>query len=324
MINTSNKTLCFVDLTGKFDRFNRFLLDLLGGENDYEIYYLSSRRHESSLTLWTFDILRGFCKAISSDIIVYGGLSFLEQWLHRIMFWKKQYVLVHNHKPHDRNEISKGFFRFVNSQLVTPIFLSHYVAEKFENKNAKILFHPLIHSRLNLEYFWRQDDDIKLIFLGTIRNYKGLVLLNEALSILNAEGHSVSCDVYGQIIDDFPIDLLYLNHAGAKYTFEEIAAERENYDMAVMPYLSATQSGLPPDYFNLKLPVVATNVGAISEQIPTSLGMVVDLNPIELAKAILCVKIKSASFKDELFEDYLGEFSPLKFYTLFHQCISRL
>jgi glycosyltransferase involved in cell wall biosynthesis len=57
-------------------------------------------------------------------------------------------------------------------------------------------------------------------------------------------------------------------------------------DFVVLPYKRASQSGVVPMAFSFGKTVIATNVGALSEQIPQGTGIVVEPNSTLIAESI--------------------------------------
>ena len=73
----------------------------------------------------------------------------------------------------------------------------------------------------------------------------------------------------GKIYFDFSIyrDCQYINLINRYITMEELAGLLDNCTIVVCPYKDATQSGVVMTSFAKLCPIVATNVGALGEQI---------------------------------------------------------
>jgi glycosyltransferase involved in cell wall biosynthesis len=110
----------------------------------------------------------------------------------------------------------------------------------------------------------------RLLFLGRLMKYKGLSLLLDALEILRDQNVQVSLGVFGEgNIDE---ELPRLNLFGAEVvnrwlSSEEIADVLGRFDAVVLPYLEASQSGVAAAAFGAGLPVIATPVGGLTEQV---------------------------------------------------------
>ncbi len=133
-----------------------------------------------------------------------------------------------------------------------------------------------------------------LLFFGFIRDYKGLDLLLKALSSLSEEHELIvageiygSFEKYQKIIDSE-------NLAGRVHLFnqyipdDEVSVYFSASDVCVLPYKSATQSGITAIAHHFDLPIIATDVGGLKETIKhEQTGLIIEPNTQELKKAIL-------------------------------------
>ncbi len=112
-----------------------------------------------------------------------------------------------------------------------------------------------------------------LLFFGLIRTYKGLDILLEAFGKLSDEYQLIiagepygSFDKYQTIIDRLPnrerifTDLKYIKDS-------EVANYFSAADVAVLPYRSATQSGISSVSYHFEVPMIVTDVGGLKEAI---------------------------------------------------------
>ena len=112
-----------------------------------------------------------------------------------------------------------------------------------------------------------------LLFFGYIRAYKGLGTLLDAMALL--KGHlDIHLFVVGEFYDEVRRYRDTLSTLGldtmvtirAEYvTHEEARMYFSAADAAVLPYLSATQSGIAQVAYNFDTPVIATAVGGLAE-----------------------------------------------------------
>ena len=156
-------------------------------------------------------------------------------------------------------------------------------------------------SRLGLESGKRN-----ILFFGLIRAYKGLDILLEAFGML-PDTHQLiiagepygSFDRYQQIIDRLPgkdrisLTLKYIRDS-------EVADYFSAADIAVLPYRSATQSGISSVAYHFETPMIVTDVGGLKETIgDRGTGLVSPENtPEAIAKEIL------RYFSDPRLKDY--------------------
>ena len=112
-----------------------------------------------------------------------------------------------------------------------------------------------------------------ILFFGLIRTYKGLDILLEAFGMLPEDYQLIvagepygSFDKYQQIIDRLPdkdriyTDLKYIRDS-------EVATYFSAADVAVLPYRSATQSGISSVSYHFEVPMIVTDVGGLKETI---------------------------------------------------------
>lgn len=112
-----------------------------------------------------------------------------------------------------------------------------------------------------------------LLFFGLIRTYKGLDILLEAFGKLSDEYQLIiagepygSFEKYQQIIDRLPnkgrikMNLKYIKDSEVKDYFSAA-------DLAVLPYRSATQSGISSVSYHFDVPMIVTDTGGLKETI---------------------------------------------------------
>lgn len=129
------------------------------------------------------------------------------------------------------------------------------------------------------------------LFFGRIRVYKGLDLLRDAWPLLRAVHPHATLRVLGEGnveacapgLDGLPgvtVEQRWVSDA-------EMAAEVASARALVLPYREASQSGVVPMALALGVPVVATAVGGLAEQVANErTGLVVAPQPEALAEAM--------------------------------------
>ena len=158
--------------------------------------------------------------------------------------------------------------------------VSHELLEIKPNARFTVIQHPLYshfgdkkeriesEKRLGLK-----PGKKNLLFFGLIRKYKGLDILLEAFGKLNDEYQLIiagepygSFDPYQEIIDRLPSkDRIYKN---LKYIKDsEVTDYFSAADLAVLPYRSATQSGISSVSYHFEVPMIVTDVGGLKETI---------------------------------------------------------
>lgn len=209
-------------------------------------------------------------------------------------------VVPHEEKPGDI-ALTKFFFR-QNDAFITlsKAMQSDLLTLK---PGARFLYHPHpIYSHFGtptnkLEARQRlhiPPDRKVMIFFGFIRKYKGLDIVLEAMQHLPDNYYLiVAGEVYGgfddyqQIIDKH--NLAHRVQLHVRYVSDnEVPDLFCASDICVLPYRSATQSGVIPIAYHFEIPVVVTDVGGLREVVePFNTGVVApDTSPLSVAKAV--------------------------------------
>jgi glycosyltransferase involved in cell wall biosynthesis len=132
------------------------------------------------------------------------------------------------------------------------------------------LFHPTFAFAPPRRRRLVQGQSLRALFLGRIMPYKGLDLLAEAVTSLRASGVAIELMVHGE--GDLSAVRPVLDAVGADIVNrwlqdDEVAVALERADVLVLSHVEASQSGLVAAAHGAGLPVVATPVGALPEQI---------------------------------------------------------
>ncbi len=145
----------------------------------------------------------------------------------------------------------------------------------------------------------------QILFFGRISKYKGIELLLDALRLIKCSFPNVKLKIvgsgdvapYAEKINSLKDNITLIN----KWIRDEDVADFiKDVDFVVLPYIHATQSGVIPLAYAFKKPVLATNVGCLSEQVcEGETGWLVnDLTPRSIAdKAIEMLSDRDATKK---------------------------
>lgn len=210
-------------------------------------------------------------------------------------------IIPHEKRPGDRI-LSKYFLKKIDYFVLLSDQVQKDLFTFIKRAKSKVLPHP-IYSLFGdgVEKYVAKDrltlrDDNYILFFGFIRDYKGLDILIEAVSLLD-KSLGIKLIVAGEfysnkrkyldLIDKFNLKesiILksdFIPTTDVKYYFSAV-------DAVILPYRSATQSGIAQIAVNFAKPVIASDVGGISEVIKNEeAGLIVEKeNPEMLAAAI--------------------------------------
>lgn len=209
--------------------------------------------------------------------------------------------------PHEHRFGDHLFTRYFVSVVDRFIYMSHEVGKdlrKFTStKKSSFIPHPIYDNfgksvtRPEAIRFLKLDENFQyVLFFGFIRDYKGLDLLYEAVSVLGDKLPSVKFIIAGEYYTDpTPYDNLiktlgiseklilrtnFISNEDVKYYFGAC-------DVVVQPYKTATQSGIAQIALHFSKPAIVTKVGGLHEIIhDTRTGFVVEPNASAIANAI--------------------------------------
>ncbi|HED06811.1 MAG TPA: glycosyltransferase [Ignavibacteria bacterium] len=215
-------------------------------------------------------------------------------------------VICHNIIPHEKRPgdvfLTKLFFKYVDKFIL----LSNKVKDELLSiKNEAVntvIPHP-VYSKFGepvdkdkAKSFLNIQDERVILFFGFIRDYKGLDVLlkalpliddNEKIKLLIAGEFYSNENEYRKLINELKIEKSlilktdFIPASEVKYYFSAC-------DVAVLPYKNASQSGIAQIAMNFNKPVIASNVGGLSEVVVNEkTGLLVEKNnPNKLAETI--------------------------------------
>lgn len=192
---------------------------------------------------------------------------------------------IDNVEPHEHHLSDALFNRYFLRSVDGFVYMSEQVhGELRAYTSAEALFapHPMFenfgHRVERTEACRRLGLDAKqryALFFGLIRDYKGLDTLLDAWSAFRREGHKliVAGEFYASREKYIAhIERLGLGEDVILHDFFVPDADVKNYfsaaDCVVLPYKTATQSGVTQICYNFCTPVIVTNVGGLAEIVP--------------------------------------------------------
>lgn len=203
-------------------------------------------------------------------------------------------AVLHNMIPHESRPLDKSFSKYFIKQHHGFVTLSESVKDDLLTMKpgapCLVLPHPLYDhfgaktdKSLAIQQLGLPKDKKLLLYFGYIRDYKGLDLLIEAMSKLGNEYHLI---LAGECYGDFSKYSLQIEdlHIADKITIInryipdfEVTLLFSAADICVLPYKSATQSGVTAIALHFEIPLIVTNVGGLKELVfHEKTGLLVD------------------------------------------------
>lgn len=201
-----------------------------------------------------------------------------------VMAWgvggsRKMWAIVHNVLPHDSGRLSKkimGWFLRRLGRIIVHSDQQHSLARQLGVDNERItvrrLPSPWPDEPVGSVAPHTPEGHARALFFGTIRPYKGLDLLVEALS----HTPDVSLTIAGEFWEDRERydDMITRWGVSDRVTIRpgyvaasEMAELFAGADCLILPYRSGTGSIVRDVGFRFGVPVIATNVGSIADGI---------------------------------------------------------
>lgn len=249
---------------------------------------------KENILLWDF-IRKGNYDIVHCDTLFTG----IRKLLYRIS--KCWITTFHDPFPHT-GEIKRNSYRRYLSAIKNSngyVLLNSNQLEQF-CQTYKVDKSRILINRLgiydNIRSFVHMDNtknSNNILFFGRISPYKGVEYLCEAMKSVHKIIPEATLTIAGGGKYYFDIgkytSLPYITVKNYYINMEELAALLVNCSLCVCPYTDATQSGVIMTSFSLGKPVVATNVGGLSECIENKKSgiLVPAKDPDALAKAII-------------------------------------
>ena len=250
-------------------------------------YKIESTRCLNSVNPLSYKKTAHLISAFEPDLLIIGywmpfmapSLGYVAKRLRR---QTKVVAIVHNAIPHEVSNVDQSLNNYFFKSLDKIVALSQSVKDDIErfypNKSVQVLPHPIYEhfgtsvdqaaARYELSL---QNDKKYLLFFGLIRAYKGLDIALKTLANLPENYHLIiageayeSMEKYEAIILDKKLSERIVLHN--KYIPDDaVKLYFSAADACILPYKSATQSGIIAIAHHFNTPVFASNVGGLGE-----------------------------------------------------------
>lgn len=188
----------------------------------------------------------------------------------------KYTLVVHDAVPHpgDNLFIRKHMLRYEILSCAKIIVLTNAVKEKvLENYNVKAPIEVIPHGVLTYGHQGPRNypsSQFNLVFFGRILEYKGVdLLIQEFCKIKNA---NINLKIYGR--GEVSKKSEFLINSSQSITFkndwikeEDIGEIMNSSDALILPYIEASQSGVIPIALSSGIPIIASDIGGLKEQL---------------------------------------------------------
>lgn len=215
----------------------------------------------------------------------------------------KQYKIIYTLHDPELHSGERNFFiellkkieiKHSNKLILLNNYYKEFVSKKYNvnNDNIEIIPHAGFFSS-SIPSF-EEDFKYKILFLGRIEKYKGIDLLLDSIPYIREKVPHIKITLAGKgdlsiyqekinnVIENIDIKNYWISD-------HEVNTLLKNHDFLILPYIDASQSGVIPLALGNGKTVIATNVGALSEQIPNNIGFCVDPDVDEISKSVISI-----------------------------------
>lgn len=289
----TNGGICLITFSNNADHQNVVYSMFRALENKAEVYTIGIQNPKSAAAAHTshnyyfncplrpglgkgafrLNVLMDMAKTIRQKKIKYLYFESLHLWNVFLMLLCPQCIkieAIHDVIPHDGNT-AMAMCNFVTSHMADHIILRNRMYKDILSKK-----YGISPQKITCFELWREypaeiplTNSRRFLCFGRLRRYKGLSNLIEIVK-------RTPEILYHIVGDPDEESLAYVDelrsYNNVVLQTEEVSDREmhhvfENADWVVLPYAAATQSGVIVDAYRLSRPVIAFNVGAISEQV---------------------------------------------------------
>jgi len=265
------------------NNFPPFIKEYLENVIDFKITIFKNKHACNPINIFTIYPVIKYLQKVKPDFIHFDQITIRSFPI--LYYFKNIYIVVNIHDPlpHSGEDNWKGklIFKISKKHINRYILFNSFLIKDFSFKykidqtliySSKLgIYHIYKNYLLDLKYNGNKQT---ILLIGRLSHYKGIEEFIEAAKILSFKVKNVDFIIAGKSIKNYklpPIPELnnnnriivtdrYLNNS-------ELANLISQSLMIICPYRDATQSGVVLTAYAFEKPIVATNVGALSEYI---------------------------------------------------------
>jgi glycosyltransferase involved in cell wall biosynthesis len=192
---------------------------------------------------------------------------------------RRYVIIIHDATPHPgdvtglacnwllRDAVHADRVITLSSSVTTALLTKR----RIPSEKIVTLFHPLMtYTQKPAHATWHGERPLRLLFFGRMMDYKGLPLLVAALHELRTKGLMLDVTVAGE--GDLKGQRQRLESLGVTVINrwlrdDEVSSLLATHDALVLTHIEASQSGCAAAALGAGLPVIATPVGGLVEQV---------------------------------------------------------
>ena len=259
-----------------------------------QVFKVPNERVVNSINPFNWFKVARLLKKENADLVVFdwwhpffglchGVISFLikKKYRNRILF------ITENVVSHEANAIDKVLTRiglmYASKFLVLSSIVEKEVQQYSKGKKVYRSEFPVYDCYKQSETtdvkkikqdFGFEEDSLVLLFFGYVRKYKGLDILIEAFPQILSQHPNARLLIVGEFYDDPKeyFDLIkklkiekQVKVINQFVPNEDVAKYYQVSDLVILPYRSATQSGILNVAYGFNKPVIVTDVGGLAE-----------------------------------------------------------
>lgn len=236
-------------------------------------------------------------------------------------------VLAHNVVAHERWAFTDLLTRFCFQPATKIVVLSKATLQELKHnlplniaRKGVLGFHPIYNCyEVNHSVSTPKTDATNLLFFGLIKPYKGLDVLLAAMPLVLTRFPLAKLIVAGEVYGDSAVYTEQIHSLGIGASVEthfryigdpEISLFFSKASLCILPYKSASQSGVIATSYSFGVPVLASDVGGLGEYVlEGKTGYLVPPNEPKLLAEAIVKHLKDKTNFSESIAEYRSNYS---------------